>query len=303
MVDQPCMTFVIPTFNRPEMLQQAVASCLGQTVAAEVIVVDHGSSEETQRVCEHFPPQVTVVRRKKDSGPIFAWLDGVLHASTDFINLHFDDDLKNPRFAEECMKLMRDGVGMVLTQARIVDPAGEPTASALFRNWFSDSGVYPSKDFAQFFSSTLVSPCAVVYRRQHLVDSLYVGRLPNQEFDYHGVGPDLHLQLLARLNFPSIGYVAEELAYFRSHLGSITINANSSGRGADLARAYDEARLGILDIQVARFLRLIGFQKSILFTLSASAHRRKRFRKFVRRYAVTLHHTLSRLTGKRRSQS
>lgn len=287
MDNQPCMTFVIPTFNRPEMLQQAVSSCLAQTVAAEVIVVDHGSSEETQRVCERLPSEVTVVRREKDSGPIFAWLDGVLHGSTDFINLHFDDDLKNSRFAEECMKLMHEGVGMVLTQARIIDSLGKPTASTLFQNWFSESAVYPSRDFARFFASTLVSPCAAVYRRQHLVDSLYVGRLPNQEFDYHGVGPDLHLQLLARLKYPSIGYVAEELAYFRSHPGSITIDASASGKGADFARAYDESRLGILDIRVARFMRRIGFQKSILSIPRAAAHLRIRFRKFVRRHGVT----------------
>lgn len=301
MLDQPCMTFVIPTFNRPEMLKQAVASCLGQTVAAEVIVVDHGSSEETQRVCESLPPAVTVVRRAKDSGPIFAWLDGVLHASTDFVNLHFDDDLKNSRFAEECLKLMRPDVGMVFTQARIIDASGTPSASALFRNWFSESGVYSSRAFSPFFRRTLVSPCAVTYRRQHLIDALYVGRMPNQESHYHGVGPDLYLQLLAQMNFRAIGYVAEELAYFRAHPGSITIDAEASGRSRDFALAYDEARLAILDVRVARIARGLHVQKSLLVGLRVERSLRKRIRKAVRRYSVTLRYAFSFAASRRRS--
>lgn len=293
------MTFVIPTFNRPEMLQQAVASCLGQTVAAEVIVVDHGSSKDTQHVCESLPSEVIVVRREKDSGPIFAWLDGVLHASTEFINLHFDDDLKNPRFAEECMKLMQAGVGMVLTQAQIVDASGSPTGSKLFRDWFPESGVYSSRDYSRHFHRTLVSPCAVTYRRQHLIDALYVGRLPNQAFDYHGVGPDLYLQLLAQLQFPAIGYVAEQLAYFRAHPGSITIDASNSGRSREFARAYDEARLSILDLRVARFARIFHLQQLALAGIRAP----KRLRKFTQRYLVTLRYAISVLASWRQSPS
>ena len=295
------MTFVIPTFNRPEMLQQAVQSCLRQTVAAEVIVVDHGSAEETQRVCERLPAAVTVVRREMDSGPIFAWLDGVLHASTAFINLHFDDDLKNPRFAEECLRLMRPDVGMVFTQAQIIDASGAPSGPALFRNWFTESGVYSSRNFSPYFRQQLVSPCAAIYRREHLVDALYVGRLPNQEYQYHGVGPDLYLQLLAQLNFLSIGYVAEELAYFRAHPGSITIDAQASGRSQDFALAYDEARLAVLDVRVSRFARMLHVQKGLLVGLRVASGLRKRFRKIVGRYAVTFRYAFSIVASRRRS--
>jgi glycosyltransferase involved in cell wall biosynthesis len=299
MVNQPCMTFVIPTFNRPRMLQEAVESCLGQTVSVDVVVVDHGSSVETQRVCERFPSTVTVVRREKDSGPIFAWLDGVLHASTEFVNLHFDDDLKNPRFAEVCMGLMQDGVGMVFTQARTSGALGEPTSSVAFQGWFPQSSVYSSRQFTRFFRETLVSPCAAIYRRQHLIDALYVGRLPNQVFDYHGVGPDLLLQLFALRNYPSIGYVAEPLTYFRAHPGSITTDAETSGREADLVRAYDEARLAILDLLVVRFVRGLKIQQAALFGPRKVARLRKRFRKLIQRHAATWRYALSKIASQR----
>lgn len=295
------MSIVIPTFNRPQMLEEAVQSCLAQTVEVEIVVVDHGSSTETQRVCESFPSSVTVVRRERDSGPIFAWLDGVLHTTTEFVNLHFDDDLKNPRFAEECMRLMRPGVGMALTQARIVDAAGVPTPKALFRNWFTQTGTYPAAKFARPFLGTLVSPCAAVYRREHLVDALYVGRLPGQKFGYHGAGPDLYIQLLAQQKYPLIGYVAEELAYFRAHPGSITIDAHDSGSSPNLARAYDEARLAVIDVRIAQVLRSIRLQEAVLSYSRAVGRLRKRYRKFIGRYAATWRYALARLTTQRRS--
>lgn len=286
MSDKLRMTFVIPTFNRPKMLHDAVASCLNQTVPVEVIVVDHGSSEETRIACKDFDSSVTVVRRDLDSGPIFAWLDGVLHATTDFVNLNFDDDLKHPQFAEKCLELLNDDVGMVFSQARIIDASGTCTDTALFRNWFADTGVYRSDQFKRFFSRALVSPCAAVYRRDHMVDALYVGRLPNQKTFYQGVGPDLNLQLLAQLNYKSVGYVAEELAFFRAHPGSITIDASASGRTLEFTLAYDEVRLAILDLRLARLGRAFRIPRLFLYSFWGVSSARKRLRSIARRFVV-----------------
>lgn len=280
------------------MLRDAVESCLQQTVPVDVVVVDHGSSTETQRVCERFSQRVTVVRRERDSGPIFAWLDGVLHASTEFVNLHFDDDLKDPRFAEECLKLMRDDVGMVFSQARIIDASGHPTSSVLFQDWFAETAIYPSERLARHLRRTLVSPCAAVYRRQHMIDSLYVGRLPNQKHDYHGVGPDLMLQLLAQLMYPSVGFVTEELAFFRAHPGSITIDAAIAGKRSEFALAYDEPRLAVLDLRVARFMRRFHWQQTALLMQRGPTHIRKRLARIARRCGSSCRHAVARLLGR-----
>ena len=258
MADHPRLSFVVPTFNRPAMLQEAVASCLAQTVPVEVVVVDHGSEAATVEVCESFGDDVTVVRRKRNSGPIFAWLDGVLHTSTEYVNLHFDDDLKHPRFAEECLDLMQDDVGMVFCQARLIDGFGNPTQRVFFSHWFSGSGLYTSHAFRRVSADDLVSPCAVLYRRSHLIDSLYVGELPNQRASYHGVGPDLYLQLLAGFRYSSVGYVAKDLSYFRSHPGSITIDAIASGRRKEFFAAYEDVRRHLNDLRVARVARSVG---------------------------------------------
>jgi glycosyltransferase involved in cell wall biosynthesis len=43
----PLVTIVIPTFNRSAMLRRCIESALAQTLACEVIVVDHGSKDDT----------------------------------------------------------------------------------------------------------------------------------------------------------------------------------------------------------------------------------------------------------------
>ena len=46
----PLVSIVIPTFNRAAMLQKAIDSSLAQSHNVEVIVVNHGSTDNTDEV-------------------------------------------------------------------------------------------------------------------------------------------------------------------------------------------------------------------------------------------------------------
>lgn len=60
----PSVSVVIPCFNHARFLAEAVDSALGQTrPAAEVIVVDDGSTDETGRVLDAYAGRVRVVRQ------------------------------------------------------------------------------------------------------------------------------------------------------------------------------------------------------------------------------------------------
>ena len=81
------ISIVIPTFNRADMLPKAIDCALNQTVPCEVIVSDHGSIDHTAQVAAEYGDKITYIRREKDFGPHFCWLEGVLHATGEFVHL------------------------------------------------------------------------------------------------------------------------------------------------------------------------------------------------------------------------
>lgn len=258
MTGGPSVSIVIPTFNRPDFLRQSIVGALAQTSEAEVVVVDHGSSPETAAVAAEFGRDIRFVRRDVDSGPIFAWLDGVLHASGEYINLHFDDDVMEPTFLERCMPLTGPSVGMVFSAAVTVGADGAAgMGKTHFMKWFPDTGVYPSSVARRNLGRRLVSPCAAIHRRSDVIDALYIGRLPFQRSGYHGVGPDYLLQQLALLRYPLVGFVREPLVGFRAHPGSITVDAVANGDDR-FGSAYREVEVHAIDLRLVRVARRVG---------------------------------------------
>ena len=117
--NNPKVTIVIPTFNRSELVQKAIESSLNQTYPCEIIVCDHGSTDNTPAVMKRYKNKILYIRKEKDLGPYFCWLDGILHANTDFIHLQFDDDWIDETYIERCMELMQDEVGLVIAEANV----------------------------------------------------------------------------------------------------------------------------------------------------------------------------------------
>ena len=86
------VTIVIPTFNRAKLVCDTIDSALAQTVPCDIIVCDHGSSDNTPEVVKKYGDKITYIRRERDFGPHFCWLEGVLNANTDLVHIHYDDD-------------------------------------------------------------------------------------------------------------------------------------------------------------------------------------------------------------------
>ena len=263
-MSKPVATVVIPTFNRADLLPDCVNSVLKQSVVCEVIIVDHGSTDSTPDTVAQWGSKVTYLRREVDSGPEFSWLDGVLLSSCEFVKILHDDDWLEATFMERCLDLMKPDVGFVCTAATVTNATGDPI-NVLFDSLFPHSGVFGSKRERRKVAETMVSPSALLLRRQELIDGIYAGRLPFQLGTYHGAGADHFLKLLALLRYPRFAYISDPLANFRSHPGSITVNAFSSGEKVALTHAYAE---------VLKFYRLLDFaRRTNLMTVVDSVHR------------------------------
>lgn len=84
---------LIPTYNRARLLGEAIDSALRQTRPPdEILVVDDGSTDDTERVVARYDGAVRFIRQV-NAGPSAARNQGIRAASGDFIALLDSDDL------------------------------------------------------------------------------------------------------------------------------------------------------------------------------------------------------------------
>jgi len=121
------VSVVIPTYNYARFLGEAVESALGQThPSVEVIVVDDGSTDETQDVLRRFGKAIINVR-KVNQGLSAARNTGIVHARGAFIAFLDSDDIWLPEKLTRQLALF-DGaptVGLVGSNGFLIRQNGE----------------------------------------------------------------------------------------------------------------------------------------------------------------------------------
>jgi glycosyltransferase involved in cell wall biosynthesis len=121
----PKVTVVIPTYNRSRYLSQALASVLQQTISDyEVIVVDDGSTDDTQKIVAAYS-NVRYIRTE-NGGPAHARNVGMQLARGHYIAFLDSDDLYHPYKLELQSRLLDryPVVGMVYTELSAFDDSG-----------------------------------------------------------------------------------------------------------------------------------------------------------------------------------
>lgn len=122
----PEVSVVIPTYNRAPVLSRAIDSVLTQTHRdLELIVVDDGSTDETDMVLESYEDdRLCVLETRENSGANAARNKGIQHASGKFISFLDSDDEYTLTHLEEVLSKFRESpsqVGGVYTSYRKLD--------------------------------------------------------------------------------------------------------------------------------------------------------------------------------------
>ncbi len=108
------ISVVIPAYNAAGCVGRAIRSALAQTVpAAEIVVVDDGSTDDTGAVVESFGAAVRLIRRE-NGGPAAARNTGVKAATGDWLALlDADDTWRTDKLAQQLPFLVDPAVGIV----------------------------------------------------------------------------------------------------------------------------------------------------------------------------------------------
>lgn len=232
------------------MLERAVNSALAQSVACEVLVCDHGSTDETPALMKRYGDRVRYLRREHDNGPFFAWTDGVVSATGEYIHITYDDDWIESAFVGQLLELFAPDCAFVFSAAHVHWP---DHVEELFNNLLQ-TGTYPKQIIEDYLllSPLTISPGCALFRKRDILPAMFVGGVPSARHQYHGVGVDLLMFMMSLINNQSFGFLNTPLAHFSAHAGSITVDAfGNRDRTRDLKAGYREAKKYYLLIKEA----------------------------------------------------
>lgn len=103
------VSVVIPTFNRPRLLERTLDSVLAQTCPPrEIIVVDNSTTDTTAKMLDRYANRITQIRIEP-SGVQAARNVGIEASSGRWIATLDDDDLYAPTFLERAAPALMDG--------------------------------------------------------------------------------------------------------------------------------------------------------------------------------------------------
>jgi glycosyltransferase involved in cell wall biosynthesis len=137
-------TVVIPTFNRAGLLPRAIASVMQQTVAAaEIVVVDDGSTDGTPSVCAAHGSAITYLRQP-NAGVAAARNAGILHAASPWVAFLDSDDYWTPEHLARMEAAIRHTGG----KARFYfSDMGLPAPGATGTTLWTSIGFHPRSPF------------------------------------------------------------------------------------------------------------------------------------------------------------
>lgn len=153
MTAKPLVSAIVATYNRADVVSQAIESILGQTYEnLEVIIVDDGSTDGTVEVLERFGSRLRILRQQ-NAGPSAARNRGIAAARGEIISFLDSDDIWLPKKIERQVALLEkagNSVPCCVCNAELLFKDRPTTTS--FRN----SRLYPSPEEGLWLNATLV---------------------------------------------------------------------------------------------------------------------------------------------------
>ena len=214
----PFVSVIIPTYNRNELLQEAVASCMAQSYGnIEVLVVDDGSTDGTEKTVQELlrGPWAGKVsyHRKANGGTSSAKNLGLRLAQGDYIQYLDSDDLLRPEKLERQMAAIQKANGVIdccSCFGRIGTKAAGWDGARRIGEMCEDHSSYIQRQCER--TVYVMSGMAPLWRR------LFVTAVPAWREDLTVAEEwEYYIRLLALR--PRVAFVEEDLFWARAHEG------------------------------------------------------------------------------------
>ncbi len=211
-MEKGLVSVIIPTYNRPTFLSQAIESVLEQTYPdIELIVVDDGSENDGQGTLDALKPYMSrmTYAYQENRGVGAAVNKGLSLANGEFIQRLDDDDMLVREKVEKCVDVFQANprVGLVATGYHVIDESGNRIRTLMPVH-------YPKRATLFFMLMAIVSAQAAVMVRRSCHDIVGVYRTDILSEDY-----EMWLRIAEKYEIETID---EPLALYRRHNTNIT---------------------------------------------------------------------------------
>jgi glycosyltransferase involved in cell wall biosynthesis len=208
----PKVSVIIPTYNRAHLIGESIQSVLDQTFQDfELIIVDDGSSDDTETVVKGFEdPRIRYIYQE-NRGISGARNTGIRNAEGQYVAFLDSDDLWLPELLESEVPILDTNldVGVVYAKAQAMDTDGNLASftrgnSQRYPDQTLKSALYG--DFVAFITAVVRREC---FDRIGLFDEVLKGR----------VDWDIWVRIAKHYRF---AYIDKVLAHFRAHARQFT---------------------------------------------------------------------------------
>ncbi|MGH8550017.1 MAG: glycosyltransferase [Methylococcales bacterium] len=165
------VTVIVPAYNAAQYVSAAIDSVLGQTYKnIEVIVVDDGSTDQTEEVVRRYGHQVRYIRQD-NGGPSKARNTGIRAADSKLLAILDADDVWLPEKILAQVDLLEENpdLDLVFCDAELIDEDGRSYGSVWKQRGCYEAMVAESRRLAHPFATIMMMDCilpsAVLVRR------------------------------------------------------------------------------------------------------------------------------------------
>ena len=223
------ISIIVPVYNVENYLEECLESIRKQTYQdIEVILVNDGSTDDSQAICEHFCQTDNRFRliNQKNQGQSVARNHGVKESIGEYIMFVDSDDVVSLGLLEQLMKYMSNGIDIVeCDRTEAIQCLNEEKKEIDVKEFDSNEALYEC-----FNHGVSWSPVAKLYRREIVEKVPFLENLIYEDF-YTGIVSLKYIHKMRKIDY--IGY------YYRYHTSS-TMNQKYSEKNLDIFKVGEK---------------------------------------------------------------
>ncbi|MEH2306497.1 glycosyltransferase family 2 protein [Nostoc sp.] len=239
---QPLVSVIIPTYNRPDYLKQAIASAIKQTYQnIEIIVSDNCSPENPQALVASFgDSRIRFWRHQQNVGMLANQQHGFKMARGKYVASLHDDDMWNEDFLAKLVPVLEANPELILAFCdqyiidanSIINNAGTEKNTRGYKRDQLKEGIYQPFSKVGLVDKSIPTAASCVIR--------------NNLVDWDSIPPevsgmwDLYLTYLCCILGYGAYYYPERLTRYRAHEQTDTMLSGSRDVQAKIRKAKSE---------------------------------------------------------------